>query len=118
MNDNLTKHYTKVYQIVTHDGHVYDIAQKDDAVIGKLANKLELVPVKLSDGEIEYFSKGTVARISSKHERAQVDQSTSLNAANATTQPPVDHRGTVSKERLAELKRNIFANKKTKKSKR
>ena len=53
-----------MYQITTHDGKVYTIAQKDQARIQQLAKRLELVPVTLDDGKIEYFSKGTVARLS------------------------------------------------------
>ena len=53
-----------MYQITTHDGKVYTIAQKDQARIQQLAKRLDLVPVTLATGKIEYFSKGTVARLS------------------------------------------------------
>jgi len=51
------------YEIITHDGKTYAINQDDPKIIAKLASKLELVPVTLASGRIEYFAKGNVARI-------------------------------------------------------
>lgn len=51
------------YEIVTHDGKIYEINQDDPKIIAKLASKLELIPVTLANGKIEYFAKGNVARI-------------------------------------------------------
>lgn len=51
------------YEIVTHDGQSYQIAQDDPERIGKLAGKLELIPVRMASGGVQYFSKGTVARL-------------------------------------------------------
>ena len=51
------------YELVTHDGKSFVIAQDDPAIIAKLASKLELVPVRLANGHVEYFSKGNIARL-------------------------------------------------------
>jgi hypothetical protein len=53
-----------MYQITAHDGKIYSIAQTDSNRVKELAKRLDLVPVTLANGRIEYFSKGAVARIS------------------------------------------------------
>ena len=45
----------------------YEIQQDNPEVIGMLAKDLELIPVTLKSSKIEYFAKGNVARIQSKH---------------------------------------------------
>ena len=55
-----------MYEITTHDGRTYQIAQQDEKRIAQLAKRLELVPVMLTNGKVEYFSKGTVARLSKR----------------------------------------------------
>ena len=52
-----------MYEIVTHDGKVYQIANTDKDKIARLAQALELVPVTLTNGNVEYFAKGNVARL-------------------------------------------------------
>lgn len=88
------------YEIVTHDGKTYEIQQDNPEVIGRLASKLELVPVTLSSGKIEYFAKGNVARIQSKHAPS--------NATRIEATADIDNRGTVSTERIRELKKKAF----------
>lgn len=51
------------YELVTHDGKSFVIAQDDPTMIAKLASKLELVPVRMANGQVEYFSKGNIARL-------------------------------------------------------
>nr|DAM37590.1 MAG TPA: hypothetical protein [Caudoviricetes sp.]DAP75760.1 MAG TPA: hypothetical protein [Caudoviricetes sp.] len=60
-----------MWQITTHDGKTYTITQKDPNRIKELAKRLGLVPVTLANGKIEYFSKGTVARMSQVSQPAQ-----------------------------------------------
>lgn len=60
-----------MWQITTHDGKTYTITQKDPNRIKELAKRLGLVPVTIANGKIEYFSKGTVARISQVSQPAQ-----------------------------------------------
>lgn len=55
-----------MYEITTHDGKTYAINQEDELRIAQLAKRLDLVPVTLASGRIEFFSKGTVARISKR----------------------------------------------------
>ena len=86
------------YEIITHDGKSYEIQQDNPEVVARLAGKLELVPVTLSSGKIEYFSKGTVARIQATH---KINGSAKIEAT-------ADNRGSVSPERLAELKARAF----------
>lgn len=69
-----------MWQIATHDGKTYLIKQKDPNRIKELAKRLGLVPVTLANGRIEYFSKGTVARMS------QVSQQTQERAIAAEAQ--------------------------------
>lgn len=52
-----------MYEIVTHDGKVYQIANTDKEKLARLAQSLELVPVTLTSGTVEYFAKGNVARL-------------------------------------------------------
>lgn len=52
-----------MYEIVTHDGKVYQIANTDKDKLARLAQALELVPVTLTNGTVEYFAKGNVARL-------------------------------------------------------
>ena len=52
-----------MYEIVTHDGKVYQIANTDKDKLARLAKALELVPVTLTNGTVEYFAKGNVARL-------------------------------------------------------
>ena len=71
-----------MYQVTTHDGRVYDLAQEDPNRIKELAKRLELIPVRLTNGDVEYLSKGTVARISRRrrtqswagHEQLQLER--------------------------------------------
>ena len=88
------------YEILTHDGKSYEIQQTDPEIISKLSAKLELVPVTLKDGRIEYFSKGTVARIQSSHAPSSSKQITKGDEP--------DYRGTISTERIAEMRAKIF----------
>ena len=60
-----------MYEITTHDGRTYQIAQQDEKRIAQLAKRLELVPVTLTNGKVEYFSKGTVARLSKRAVRRE-----------------------------------------------
>lgn len=69
-----------MWQITTHDGKTYTITQKGPNRIKELAKRLGLVPVTLANGRIEYFSKGTVARMS------QVSQQTQERAIAAEAQ--------------------------------
>ena len=64
-----------MYEIVTHDGKVYKIANTDKDKLARLAQALELVPVTLTNGTVEYFAKGNVAR---------------LQKSRATTATPTD----------------------------
>lgn len=89
------------YEIVTHDGKTYEIQQDNPQVIGMLAKDLELIPVTLSGGEIEYFAKGNVARIQSKHAPS--------NAARIENKTNVNNHSTVSQERLDELRAKILS---------
>lgn len=91
------------YEIITHDGKTYEISQDDPEVIRKLAKKLELVAVTLHDGKVEYFAKGNVARIQAKHKVS--------NSKQITAQAEIDNRGTVSKERIDELRAKAFGGK-------
>ena len=52
-----------MYEIVTHDGKVYQIANTDKDKLARLAQALELIPVTLTNGTVEYFAKGNVARL-------------------------------------------------------
>lgn len=88
------------YEIVTHDGKTYEIQQDNPQVIGMLAKNLELIPVTLSSGKIEYFAKGNVARIQSKHAAS--------NATRIEAAADIDNRDTVSLERIRELKKKAF----------
>ena len=88
------------YEIVTHDGKTYEIQQDNPQVIGMLAKNLELIPVTLSSGKIEYFAKGNVARIQSKYAPSSA---TRIEAA-----ADIDNRGTVSSERIRELREKAF----------
>lgn len=88
------------YEIVTHDGKTYEIQQDNPQVIGMLAKDLELIPVTLSSGKVEYFAKGNVARIQSKHAPS--------NAPRIESTADIDNRGTVNQERLAELRKRAF----------
>lgn len=90
------------FEIVTHDGNTYEIQQDDPQVIGMLAKDLELIPVTLHDGKVEYFAKGNVARIQSSHKAS--------NAPQIGAKADIDHRGTVSSERIAELREKMFKN--------
>lgn len=91
------------YEIVTHDGMTYEIQQDNPQVIGMLAKELELIPVTLKSGKVEYFAKGNVARIQSKHSPS--------NAARIEGRANVDNRGTVSQDRLDELRAKMFKGK-------
>ena len=91
------------YEIITHDGKTYEISQDDPEVIRKLAKKLELVAVTLHDGKVEYFAKGNVARIQAKHKVS--------NSKQITAKAEIDNRGTVSKERIDELRAKAFGGK-------
>lgn len=88
------------YEIVTHDGKTYEIQQDNAEVVARLASKLELVPVTLSSGKIEYFAKGNVARIQSKHAPS--------NATRIEAAAEIDNRDTVSLERIRELREKAF----------
>ena len=92
------------YEIVTHDGMTYEIQQDNPQVIGMLAKELELIPVTLKSGKVEYFAKGNVARIQSKHKASESTQ--------ITAKADIDNRGTVNQERIAELKAKAFSRKK------
>lgn len=87
------------YEIVTHDGKTYEIQQDNPEIVARLAGKLDLIPVTLSSGKIEYFSKGTVARIQSSSKQSK--------APRIEAKPPMDNRGTVSEERFKELRRKF-----------
>ena len=52
-----------MYEIVTHDGKVYQLSNTDKEKLARLAQTLELVPVTLTNGNVEYFAKGNVARL-------------------------------------------------------
>lgn len=91
------------YEIVTHDGMTYEIQQDNPQVIGMLAKELELIPVTLKSGKVEYFAKGNVARIQSKYKASAATQI----AAKAD----IDHRGTLSQEQLDELRAKAFPRK-------
>lgn len=88
------------YEIVTHDGKTYEIQQDNPQVIGMLAKDLELIPVTLHDGKIEYFAKGNVARIQAKYAPS--------DATRIEAKADIDSRGTVSPERIRELKEKAF----------
>lgn len=60
-----------MYEITTHDGKTYAIAQSDQKRIEQLVKRLDLVPVALTNGKVEYFSKGTVARLSQRAVRQE-----------------------------------------------
>ena len=87
------------YEIVTHDGKTYEIQQDNADVIARLASKLELIPVTLNSGKVEYFSKGTVARIQTNTKSATVQPERTLQEKNN-----VDYRGTISEEKYAEVR--------------
>ena len=72
-----------MYQIQLHNGRVVDIKQTDPEVIKRLAAKLELIPVTLANGNIEYMSKGSVANIG-------VKSKTTFKEAETKQLPPVD----------------------------
>ena len=91
------------YEIVTHDGKTYEIQQDNPQVIGMLAKDLELIPVTLKSGKVEYFAKGNVARIQSKHAPS--------NATRIAAKADIDHRGTLSQEQLDELRAKAFPRK-------
>ena len=91
------------YEIVTHDGMTYEIQQDNPQVIGMLAKELELIPVTLKSGKVEYFAKGNVARIQAKHKVS--------NSKQITAKAEIDNRGTVSKERIDELRAKAFGGK-------
>lgn len=88
------------YEIVTHDGKTYEIQQDNPQVIGMLAKDLELIPVTLSSGKIEYFAKGNVARIHSKHAPSK--------APRIEGPADRDNRGTIPPERFAEMKAKLM----------
>lgn len=88
------------YEIVTHDGKTYEIQQDNPQVIGMLAKDLELIPVTLKSGKVEYFAKGNVARIQLKHKAS--------DATRIAAKADIDNRGTVSQERIRELKKKAF----------
>lgn len=90
------------YEIVTHDGKIYEIQQDSADIIARLASKLELIPVTLNGGKIEYFSKGTVARIQTNTKPATVKPERTLQAKNE-----VDYRGTITKEQYAEARAKL-----------
>lgn len=53
-----------MFEITTYDGEVYQIIQNDPKRIAQLAQRLDLVPVRLVGGEVRYFAKGSVSSIS------------------------------------------------------
>lgn len=88
------------YEIVTHDGKTYEIQQDNPQVIGMLAKDLELIPVTLSSGKVEYFAKGNVARIQSKHAPSK--------APRIEGTADIDNSGTIPPERFAEMKAKLM----------
>ena len=88
------------YEIVTHDGKTYEIQQDNPQVIGMLAKDLELIPVTLSSGKVEYFAKGNVARIQSKHAPSK--------APRIESTADIDNHGTIRPERFAEMKTKLM----------
>ena len=72
-----------MYEIVTHDGKVYQIANTDKDKLARLAQALDLVPVKLTNGTIEYFSKGNVARLQKSKAPAVVPTDTLIAQTTA-----------------------------------
>ena len=65
-----------MYEIVTHDGKVYQIANTDKDKLARLAQTLELVPVILTNGTVEYFAKGNVARLQKSKVTAAIPSDT------------------------------------------
>ena len=65
-----------MYEIVTHDGKVYQIANTDKDKLARLAQALELVPVTLTNGTVEYFAKGNVARLQKSRATTAVPSNT------------------------------------------
>lgn len=53
-----------MFEITTYDGEVYQIVQNDPKRIAQLAQRLDLVPVRIVGGEVRYFAKGSVSSIS------------------------------------------------------
>lgn len=53
-----------MFEITTYDGEVYQIVQNDPKRIAQLAQRLDLVPVRIVGGEVRYFAKGSVSGIS------------------------------------------------------
>lgn len=53
-----------MFEITTYDGELYQIVQNDPKRIAQLAQRLDLVPVRLVGGEMRYFAKGSVSSIS------------------------------------------------------
>lgn len=53
-----------MFEITTYDGEVYQIVQNDPKHIAQLAQRLDLVPVRIIGGGVRYFAKGSVSSIS------------------------------------------------------
>lgn len=53
-----------MFEITTYDGEVYQIIQDDPKRIAQLAQRLDLVSVRIVGGEVHYFAKGSVSSIS------------------------------------------------------
>ena len=101
------------YEIVTHDGKIYEINQDDPKIIAKLANRLELVPVSLTNGKIEYFAKGNVARI--QHTNKTIDNTRRLPSGD--TDKRADCTGPGYKKYLEAREKLIKGKNQTKPSK-
>lgn len=60
-----------MFEITTYDGEVYQIVQNDPKRIAQLAQRLDLVPVRIVGGEVRYFAKGSVSSISYRKTRQE-----------------------------------------------
>lgn len=64
--------------IRTHDGKELSIKQNDENRIKELAKRLELVPVTLLNGTIQYIKPSNVSRLEYVHEQKVVPENLRL----------------------------------------
>jgi len=86
-----------MFEITTYDGEVYQIIQNDPKRIAQLAQRLDLVPVRLVGGEVRYFAKGSVSSISYRK-----TQQEALNEAREAITKDKQSRNDTETAKLAE----------------
>jgi len=86
-----------MFEIMTYDGEVYQIIQDDPKRIAQLAQRLDLVPVRLVGGEMHYFAKGSVSSISYRK-----TQQEALNEAREAIAKDKQSRNDAETAKLAE----------------